>query len=78
MSGLEKDWEDLACLAIENVKRLEIENKKLRECVDFYADEDRFFCHWSNTNDMYMDCIVEDQRGDNAARKCLKELENES
>jgi hypothetical protein len=60
----------------KHLKVYEAENAKLRECVEFYADEK----HWGIGFVGEMTCIdpvdYKDNRGGKRARQALKELDN--
>ena len=45
----ERDSYDKVCWSCEKIEKLEQEKKKLRECVEFYADESTYdWIDWEN------------------------------
>jgi len=64
----QEQWRKIGGAA--NLKHLVEENKKLRECLEFYADEG----NWSDPIGYY-ECVELD--GGEEARKCLAELKKD-
>ncbi len=64
----------------DDYENLKLENKKLRECVEFYADEKNYLEGDVNCLNVVKYCDVEEKAdlwgcAGKRARQCLKELE---
>jgi hypothetical protein len=61
--------------AINNIDKLKKENKKLIECLKFYANEDRYTDEGFDDGNIYKR-IMKKNAGIKA-RRCLKEIKND-
>lgn len=66
----------------QRIEKLEDENKKLRECVEFYADKDNWFGEYvcgplACTNEEIEGDSIANYTGGKLARQTLKEIDGE-